>query len=123
MLTDRDICLAAIRRGRPIDELPVEVAMSPVLRSCWPDDSPEAAAAIMRAFGVRRLPVVDAAFDLVGLITLGDLAKTLLAKEPVPGETLPCDEIAETLSAIIRVAGDRSLHERVRGDFPQRVED
>jgi CBS domain-containing protein len=108
MLTDRDICTAAALRGRPLDALSVGLAMSPVLRSCWPDDSPEAATAIMRAFGVRRLAVVDAAFELVGLVALGDLARAFLAKEVPPEEAPPCDEIAETLAAIIRVSGPRT---------------
>jgi CBS domain-containing protein len=123
MLTDRDICLAAVKRGRPLDELSVALAMSPVLRSCWPDDSPEAAAAIMRAYGVRRLPVVDASYDLLGLITLGDLARTFLANDVPLDDVPPCDEIAETLAAIIHVAGERSARSRgASGDIPRCVE-
>lgn len=123
MLTDRDICMAAVSRGRPLDDLSVGIAMSPVLRSCWPDDSPEAAAAIMRAFGVRRLPVVDASFALRGLITLGELARSSLAND-IPLEDIPpCDEIADTLAAIIRVAGRHpSRGPERRGDLPRRVE-
>ncbi len=126
MLTDRDIGTAAVSRGRPLDELSVSLAMSPALRSCWPDDSLEATAAIMRAYGVRRLPVVDSSCDLTGLITLGDLARSSLTNE-IPLEDISgCDEIAETLAAIIRVAGERSSHGRPgtseRGDLPRRVE-
>jgi CBS domain-containing protein len=121
MLTARDICLEAVRRGRPLDEISVEQAMSPVLRSCWPDDSPEAATAIMRAFGVRRLPVVDPSFELWGLITLGSLARTFLAQETLPGDALSGVEIAETLAAILRVADRRAPRRRASGDFPQHV--
>jgi CBS domain-containing protein len=107
MLTDRDICMAAASRARPLDELSVGLAMSPVLRSCWPDDSLDATTAIMRAYGVRRLPVVDSSFELLGLVSLGDLAKSSLTND-IPLEDIPaCDEIAETLAAIIRVAGER----------------
>jgi CBS domain-containing protein len=121
MLTDRDIGAAAAQSARPLDSLSVDLAMSPVLRSCWPDDSPEAATAIMRAFGVRRLPVVDAAFDLVGLVALGDLARTFLAKDALPGDAPPCDGIAETLAAVIRVAGAHTPGGHGRGDIPPRV--
>jgi CBS domain-containing protein len=123
MLTDRDICMAAVSRGRPLDELSVEFAMSPVLRSCWPDDSLEAATAIMRAYGVRRLPVVDASFALLGLITLGDLARSSLGND-IPLEDIPsCDEIADTLAAIICVASERPSRGRDgRGDLPRSVE-
>jgi CBS domain-containing protein len=123
MLTDRDICMAAASRARPLDELSVGLAMSPVLRSCWPDDSLGATAAIMRAYGVRRLPVVDSSFELMGLIALGDLARSSLTND-IPLEDIPaCDEIAETLAAIIRLAGERPARGRGgRGDFPRSVE-
>jgi CBS domain-containing protein len=120
MLTDRDICMAAASRGRPLDELSVGLGMSPALRSCWPDDSLEATAAIMRAYGVRRLPVVDSSCNLMGLIALGDLARSSLTNE-IPLEDIPtCDEIAETLAAIIRIGGERPP--RARGDPPRRVD-
>jgi len=123
VLTDRDICIAAVRRGRPLDDLGVEVAMSGALRSCWPDDSPEAAAAIMRAYGVRRLPVVDASFDLRGIVTLGDIARASLGGDAPRIDSPPCDEIVDTLAAIIQVAGERSSRYRsVSGDSPRRVE-
>jgi CBS domain-containing protein len=117
MLTDRDICMAAVSRARPIDELSVGLAMSPVLRSCWPDDSLDAVAAIMRAYGVRRLPVVDASFQLLGLVALGDLARSSLTNEILLEDIPACDEIVETLAAIIRVAGERPARvRRSRGD-------
>jgi CBS domain-containing protein len=123
MLTDRDICMAAASRGRPLDELSVEAAMSPVLRSCWPDDSLEAATAIMRAYGVRRLPVVDAAFDLLGLVALGDLARCSLEDDVPLEDAPPCDEIADTLAAIIRVASERLSRDRdARSDLVRSVE-
>lgn len=123
MLTDRDICMAAVSRGRPLDELSVGLAMSPALRSCWPDDSLEATTAIMRAYGVRRLPVVDSSCDLMGLITLGDLARSSLAND-ISLEDIPaCDEIAETLAAIILVASKRPSHDRGgRDDLSGRVD-
>jgi CBS domain-containing protein len=123
MLTDRDICMAAASRARPLDELSVGLAMSPVLRSCWPDDSLDAVAAIMRAYGVRRLPVVDSSFQLLGLVALGDLARSSLSNEILLEDIPACDEIVETLAAIIRVAGDRPARvSRSRGDLPRSVE-
>ena len=50
------------------------------VHACWPDDSPEAASTIMRAHGVRRLPVVDAEGILQGVITLHDLAGAFSAR-------------------------------------------
>ena len=123
MLTDRDICTTAASLARPLDEVTVALAMSPVLRSCWPDDSLDATTAIMRAYGVRRLPVIDSSFELLGLIALGDLARSSLTND-LPSEDIPaCDEIAETLAAIVRLRGKQPARGRGRReDLPPHIE-
>lgn len=75
MLTDRDICMAALRRAAPLDGIQVAEAMASRVCSVRPDDTLETAAGMMRRHQVRRLPVVDPAGRLVGLLSLGDLAR------------------------------------------------
>lgn len=75
VITDRDACMAAYTRGRPLAELRVRDAMSTHVRSCAPGDSLGAAESAMRAAHVRRLPVVDAAGQLQGVLSLADLAR------------------------------------------------
>ena len=41
VITDRDICMAAYTRGRPLRELPVAAAMCREVCCCGPDDSLE----------------------------------------------------------------------------------
>jgi CBS domain-containing protein len=98
MLTDRDICTEAVARWRSIDEIEVESIMRRKVRWCWPDDSVESAEAIMRAYGVRRLPVIDPAGDLVGLVSLSDIARQALVRPAVPAST--AEEVVETLAAV-----------------------
>ena len=98
MLTDRDICTEAVARWRSIDEIEVEAIMRRKVRWCWPDDSVESAEAIMRAYGVRRLPVIDPAGDLVGLVSLSDIARQALVRPAVPAST--AEEVVETLAAV-----------------------
>ena len=98
MLTDRDICTEAVARWRSIDEVEVEAIMRRKVRWCWPDDSVESAEAIMRAYGVRRLPVIDPAGELVGLVSLSDIARQALVRPPVPASTT--EEVVETLAAV-----------------------
>jgi len=74
MLTDRDICMAAWIRGRNLHEIRVGEAMSPRVISCRADEDAELAEALLREYGVRRLPVVDHEGRLVGLLSLADLA-------------------------------------------------
>ncbi len=74
MLTDRDVCMAAYTQGRPLEELVVSSAMSRTVHACAPGDSLPAALERMAAARVRRLPVVDGAGRLVGLLSFADVA-------------------------------------------------
>ena len=94
MLTDRDICMAAHFSGQPLSALTVGGAMSKQLWSCGPDDTIEAAEAIMRERQIRRIPVVDDE-RLVGIVTMNDLVRAAADHEPF-------DEVEATMAAIGR---------------------
>jgi CBS domain-containing protein len=98
MVTDRDICSEAVARWRSIDEVEVEAIMRRKVRWCWPDDSVESAEAIMRAYGVRRLPVIDPAGELVGLVSLSDIARQALVRPAVSASTAA--GVVETLAVV-----------------------
>jgi CBS domain-containing protein len=73
VVTDRDLVLRVLRRCVDPRSVPVERVMThpPVV---VPDDvDPVAAASLMRRSGVRRLPVVNARRELVGIVTMDDL--------------------------------------------------
>lgn len=78
VLTDRDITVRAVAEG--VDPLTASAGSvctpDPVLVA--PHDPVAAAAALMRAHAVRRLPVVEDGLP-VGVVSLGDLAE---AKNP-----------------------------------------
>ncbi|MDN3021951.1 CBS domain-containing protein [Streptomyces sp. S.PB5] len=75
VLTDRDITVRAVAEG--VDPLTVSAGSvctsDPVLVA--PEDPVSAAAALMRAHAVRRLPVVEDGLP-VGMVSLGDLAES-----------------------------------------------
>ena len=75
MLTDRDICMATLQRGRAPHEVAIRDVMSDVVRSVGPSHELKEAEAIMRAAQVRRLPVVDGHQMLAGILSLADLAR------------------------------------------------
>jgi hypothetical protein len=54
----------------------------------------------MRANQVRRLPVVDASGMLVGLLSLGDIARYVRRHSPRGNSTLAQQRVADTLAAI-----------------------
>lgn len=74
MLTDRDIVLRVVSPGLAPEDTAIDQVMSPEVVWCFEDDEVAAVAARMQQARIRRLPVVDRAQQLVGIVTLGDLA-------------------------------------------------
>jgi CBS domain-containing protein len=74
ILTDRDIAMSAFARDQRLGEIPATVAMADQVYSCSAEDPLELAAHMMRERGVRRLPVLDEAGRVIGILSLDDLA-------------------------------------------------
>ncbi|HEV2364003.1 MAG TPA: CBS domain-containing protein [Caulobacteraceae bacterium] len=74
MLTDRDITVRAVAKGRG-PETQVREVMSREIRYCFEDDDLQSAAENMSELKVRRLPVLDRDKRLVGIVSLGDIAR------------------------------------------------
>jgi CBS domain-containing protein len=100
MLTDRDISMAAFVQWKHLAETTVESAMSRGIHTCSPDDEISRAEDIMRQHQVRRLPVVDAEGALVGLLSLGDIARYVWQNSPRQSSNAAQQRLAETLAAI-----------------------
>lgn len=101
VITDRDLCMAAYTRGKSLLELRVSEAMSTDLRTCAPGDSTAAAEATMRAGRVRRLPVIDAGGQLLGVLSLADLARSLTGEGWGKAKArVTATELAELLDAV-----------------------
>ena len=75
MLTDRDICMAALFQGKPLHELKVADAMSRDIRVAKIDDRPDDVELLMREQQIRRVPVTDETGALVGIVSLADFAR------------------------------------------------
>jgi CBS domain-containing protein len=80
-ISDRDIAIRAIAAGKGPDSSVREV-MSEGIAWAYEDDSVEHAAEIMSEHPVRRLPVVNRAKRLVGIVALGDFAVESSDLEP-----------------------------------------
>jgi signal-transduction protein with cAMP-binding, CBS, and nucleotidyltransferase domain len=74
MITDRDVCMAALLLGSNLKDITVGEVMTSEVRTCRPNDNLVEAQAIMQEARVRRLPVVNESEQLVGVISLTDLA-------------------------------------------------
>lgn len=96
MVTDRDVCMAAYTQGRPLTEIPVSTAMSRGVRSCGTKDTITNALRLMAAGQVHRLPVLDDAGYLVGIISFADVA----TEEARTHKVVSAQAIAKTIEAI-----------------------
>jgi len=74
MLTDRDIAVRAVAQGLGPDT-PVRQVMSREVRYCFDDEDCEEVIENMGDIKVRRLAVLDRDKRLVGIVSLGDLAR------------------------------------------------
>jgi CBS domain-containing protein len=73
MLTDRDIAIRAVARGKGPDAK-VSEAMTPEVRYCFEDEDLDDVVRTMGENKVRRLPVMSRDKRLVGIVSLGDVA-------------------------------------------------
>jgi CBS domain-containing protein len=98
IVTDRDLCMAAYTRGRPLHEMRVESMMSTALRTCRDTDAVEVAERTMADAQVRRLPVVDDHGRLVGIVSIADLARAPRGAH----RRQALADVGETLAALSR---------------------
>jgi CBS domain-containing protein len=101
LITDRDVSMACWTKGLPPQAMPVEQAMARDVRFCLDTDSVERALEIMADAQVRRLPVVDRAHRLVGMLSLSDVVQAMHRVEPAVRERWSKD-LFGTLSAVTR---------------------
>jgi CBS domain-containing protein len=74
MITDRDITIRAIAAGRDPSSTKVSDVMSSEVIYCFEDQSVEEGAQVMEQHQIRRLLILSRDHQLVGIVSLGDLA-------------------------------------------------
>jgi CBS domain-containing protein len=77
IVTDRDIAIRAIANGRDVGKLEAKDVMSKDVIFCRDNENAEDAIRIMEDNQVRRLPVLNEAEKLVGMVSLGDISHAL----------------------------------------------
>jgi CBS domain-containing protein len=99
VVTDRDICMAACFSNLPLSAMPVGEHMSRKVFSVEPGASVEAAEQLMAEKQVRRLPVVGFEGELVGMITMSDLARAAVESHR---QEVDVRKVAATISRIVK---------------------
>lgn len=78
MITDRDIALRCVAEGRDCKKMNVGEVMTERVLYCYDDQSLDEAAQKLAENGVWRMPVLNRQKRLVGILSLGDMAKSHL---------------------------------------------
>lgn len=89
IVTDRDIVLQALADGGDASTMTARQVMTANVISCHEADDSDSAVQLMEEHRVRRLPVLDKAGHLVGMVSVVDLSNRM-----------PADIAAEVLSAV-----------------------
>jgi CBS domain-containing protein len=97
VITDRDICMAALMSGEPLHAQRISSVCGDSVETCRPDDRIEDATSIMKEKQIRRLPVVSDDGRIIGIVSLNDLA---LASQELDGDGPAPEELADTLGQI-----------------------
>ncbi len=79
MVTDRDLVVRAVARGEDPDEARVSDAMTPEVDFCFDDETIDDASRRMSEHQTDRLLVLDRRGELVGIVSIGDLARAHVA--------------------------------------------
>ncbi|MEP7355827.1 MAG: CBS domain-containing protein [Anaerolineales bacterium] len=87
MITDRDIALRVVAEGRNPLNTTVEQVMTRDVVYCFADQDVQEVADAMAASQVRRMPILNRQHELVGIVSLGDLAVDV-ADDEMSGEVL-----------------------------------
>lgn len=73
-VTDRDLVIRGLAEGRSLDSPVSEVLTNDVVY-CYDDESVQEAAELMRIRQIRRLVVLNRDRRMVGVLSLGDIAR------------------------------------------------
>lgn len=102
MITDRDICMATWSRSCAPSAIGISDVMASDLHFVTPDDGVSTAENLMRSKQIRRIPVLDDDRQLVGILSLADIATQSQSFGELAENDLAPATVATTLANICR---------------------
>jgi CBS domain-containing protein len=97
LITDRDICMAAVMRDSKPSAVSIEEVMTGQVYSVDPEDNVDQALEAMQEHKVRRLPVINAEGELEGILSMNDV---VLHADDAATESIDYSDIVKTFQAI-----------------------
>lgn len=73
LITDRDVCMAAAMKDKHPSQISVDQVMTGEVYAVNPEDNVDQALQVMQQHQIRRLPVINTANELAGILSLNDI--------------------------------------------------
>lgn len=102
ILTDRDVCMAALRTDKPLSQLQSHTHMHTPVHTVRDRDTLSHVEDMMSLHQVRRVPVVDAWSRLIGILSIDDLAREARRSEDLFAPAASPAAVGRTLAEICR---------------------
>ncbi|HTV19728.1 MAG TPA: CBS domain-containing protein [Polyangiaceae bacterium] len=101
VITDRDVCMGAYTQGVALWASHVRSVKPGPIVTCSAEAGVVEVRSLMQEHGVRRIPVLDAAGGVVGVVGLGDLVREATINAPkARTRALTAPQLAQTLVAV-----------------------
>ncbi|MBZ5699887.1 MAG: CBS domain-containing protein [Acidobacteriia bacterium] len=113
LVTDRDMCVALGTRNRLPSEITVNEVTSGKVIACKPDDDLRGALAKMAQAKVRRLPVLDAAGKLQGILSIDDVVLRTETGTFKKDSELSFEDIVSTLKSVYAPKPLRAAQQKI----------
>lgn len=88
VITDRDLVIRGVASGASPDVCTIAEVMTPDPEYCYEDESVEEATEKMAAMQIRRVFVLDRDKNLIGVLSLGDVAEDSVVEPRDVSDTL-----------------------------------
>lgn len=105
VVTDRDLCMAALFNGTPLSQISVADIMSADVCTCRPEDDLAEAEQLMSVRQVHRLPVIGDAGEPIGILSVSDVVQQVKPAPRFQKAGSATEECLRTLAAISEPRG------------------
>lgn len=114
IVTDRDLCMASLMQGKPLNDIRVDTVMTRDVICCHADEGVEAAETQMRDNQIRRVPIIDEDGHPIGVFAMNDLARLASSSK----RSVVDREVVRTLATVSQPRGN-GLHEATHATTQQ----
>jgi CBS domain-containing protein len=102
VLTDRDICMAALETGLPLSEIRVADTMRTDVHVCRAEETLADVEDRMGRHQIRRMPVLDEHNRLAGVVSIDSIAREAVREAILLAPQVSTGEVGRTLGEISR---------------------